>query len=318
MADSIETLPSGADAPFVAELCGRDAGTTHTSNRGGPMKLRSVRRGILGLTLVLWSMPAAAQTLVQITPDVVYGHKDGMALTFDVFRPLEGANGAGVLYMVSGGWVSSWTPPEQAAARFRFLLDRGFTVFSVRHGSSPRYFVPDATSDVKRATRYINLHAAEYGVDAERLGAWGGSAGGHLSLMLGLTADSGRVDASDPVERTPSRIAAVVAFYPPTDLRRWAGPSTRFPALDFDPALEETVSPILYVHGAAPPTLLIHGDSDTLVNVSHSTNLLQAFTTAGVTTELIVLEGAGHGFQGADRARAEEELVEWFTAHLAP
>jgi acetyl esterase/lipase len=282
------------------------------------MKLRRARLGIVGLTLAVWAAPVASQTLVQITPDVVYGHKDGMALTLDVFRPVTGANGAGILYMVSGGWVSTWTPPERAAPRFQFLLDQGFTVFAVRHGSSPRYHVPDAVSDVKRATRYINLHAETLGVDAERLGVWGGSAGGHLSLLLGLTADGGQPEEEDPVERAPSRIAAVVAYYPPTDLRRWAGPSRRFPALDFDPALEECVSPILHVHAEAPPALLIHGDSDTLVPLSHSTNLLGALQGSGIPTELIVLEGAGHGFQGEDLARAEEALLDWFRTHLLP
>ena len=91
---------------------------------------------VLGLAV---AAPAFGQSLVTVTPDVVYGHKDGMALTFDVFTPPR-ANGAAVLHIVSGGWVSRWTPPTQIPAGVQGLYDQlfqnGFTVFAVRHGSS--------------------------------------------------------------------------------------------------------------------------------------------------------------------------------------
>src|SRR5262245_56965322 len=82
---------------------------------------------------------AATASDVEIFPDVVYGHKDGLALTFDVLKPKANANGAAVLFMVSGGWVSTYSPPDQMATRFKDLLSKGFTVIPVRHGSSPKY-----------------------------------------------------------------------------------------------------------------------------------------------------------------------------------
>ena len=205
---------------------------------------------------------------VEVTPDVVYGHKDGMALTFDVFHP-RNAHGGAVLYMVSGGWVSRWSPPEWLIARnFRGLLEKGLTVMAVRHGSAPRYKVPEAEADVRRALRYIRLHSEELGVDEDRLGVYGGSAGGHLSLMLGLASDDGVMDSSDEIMRTPARVAAVVAYYPPVDLRPIVGPSERFPALDFAEDQAASISPILFASSDDPPTLLIHGDADMLVNLS--------------------------------------------------
>ena len=111
------------------------------------------------LTLFCLAGPAHGQTSDSIIPDVVYGHKDGMALTFDVFRPPGEPNGAGILFMVSGGWVSRWTAPADARSGFEPLLNRGFTVFSVRHGSSPRFTVPEAYADVQRAVRFVRLHA---------------------------------------------------------------------------------------------------------------------------------------------------------------
>ena len=139
----------------------------------------------LALTLLTcWG--AQAQQVSNIVPDVVYGHKLGMALTLDVFKPSGDANGAGILYMVSGGWVSRWRSPERMVRGFQPLLDKGFTVFAVRHGSSPRFKVPEAVADVRRAVQFVHANAADFGVDPTRLGVYGGSAGGHLSLMLGL------------------------------------------------------------------------------------------------------------------------------------
>ena len=154
-----------------------------------------IRATAVPLTLLCLAVPLHGQSGVSITPDVVYGHKDGMALTFDVFTPAA-PNGVGILNMVSGGWVSRWTPPDRARAGFEALLNAGFTVFSVRHGSSPRFKVPEAHADVRRAVRFVRLHASTYGVDPDRLGVYGGSAGGHLSLMLGLASDDGDASAT--------------------------------------------------------------------------------------------------------------------------
>ena len=269
------------------------------------------------LSVLVFPAAALAQSDSQVTPDVVYGHKDGMALTFDVFRPTGPANGAAVLYMVSGGWVSRWSPPASTSQRFTGLLDEGFTVFAVRHGSSPRYKVPEAHADVDRAVRYIRLNAAELGVDPDRLGVFGGSAGGHLSLMLGLGSDKGMSDSNDEVMRASSRIAAVVAYYPPVDIRQIAGPSERFPALDFDAELAASISPILFVSPDDPPTLLIHGDADTLVPIRNSEIMLAALEAEGVVSKFITIPGGGHGFRNADnRKHAGDAMVAWFVEHL--
>ena len=141
--------------------------------------------------LLLRSAVAAADTGASqrsdyaVTADVVYGHKAGMALFYDVLHPHE-PNGAGVAFMVSGGWFSRWRPPARRVARFEHLLDAGFTVFAVHHGSAPRFKVPEAVEDVRRAVRHIRMQAADHGIDPDRIGVNGGSAGGHLSLMLGL------------------------------------------------------------------------------------------------------------------------------------
>lgn len=253
---------------------------------------------------------------IRITADVVYGHKDGMALFYDVFTPAK-PNGAAVLFMVSGGWFSRWQEPQQRIDAFQRLLDRGITVFAVHHGSAPLFKVPDAVADVRRAVRHVRSNAAAYGIDANRLGVWGGSAGGHLSLMLGLASDNGKPESKDPLEHVSSAVKAVVAYYPPVDLRRMTGPSKRFPALDFDNALAADISPLLFVDANDPPTLIIHGSADTLVPIASGRSIYNALKQAGGVTEFIEIEGGDHGFTNPEhRARASQAMAEWFAAKL--
>ncbi|UCD48535.1 MAG: prolyl oligopeptidase family serine peptidase [Phycisphaerales bacterium] len=285
--------------------------------RIGPLTLR-----LLGATLFVLSalaVPTQADEGIKITPDVVYGHKHGMALTMDVYQPTSG-NGVGILFMVSGGWYSMWAPPEQTMGLFRPLLDKGFTVFAVRHGSSPKYVVPEVVVDVRRSVRFVRLHAQRFGVDPERLGVCGWSAGGHLSLVLGTMSDAGDPEAKDEVLRVTDRVAAVVAYFPPTDLRPYVkidGPyRERFPALKFDPNQADSVSPLRHVSPDDPPTLLVHGDKDMLVPIWHSEKIRDAFRENDVDCELLVIEGAAHGFAGDDAERANAAWVAWFEKHL--
>ena len=139
----------------------------------------------------------------------------------DVYRAAR-PNGAGVIAIVSGGWQSSVELARIFAQAYPPLNEKGFTVFAVRHGSWPRYPLSSIVADMRRSVRFIRQHAKEYGVDPNRIGVFGSSAGGHLALLLGTTGDSGDPSASDPVLRESSRVAAVVANFPPTDLARWA------------------------------------------------------------------------------------------------
>jgi acetyl esterase/lipase len=277
---------------------------------------------------LLLCLPAALRADEQgpkILADQIYGRKDGMALTLDVIKPAK-PNGAGVLWIQSGGWYSTWTEPKLMALVSKGFLDKGFTMFIVRHGSAPKYTVPEATEDVRRSVRFIRMKAKDFGVDADRLGVMGGSAGGHLSLMIGTTGDDGDKDAKDEVLKHGSRVAAVVALYPPTDISTWVdNPPAEIkkhpglkPPLTFDAKKAPQYSPLLKVTAKAAPTLLIHGDKDELVPIEHSTKMIKALEKAKVPCKLVTIEGAAHGFNKEQNEKTVgPEMMAWFEKQLA-
>lgn len=271
--------------------------------------------------------------------DVIYGRKFGTALTMDVFTPKEKANGAAVVWTVSGGWFSA-----REAINLEFLkplLERGYTVFAVMHGSQPKYTIPEAVADMNLAVRYIRSHAEEFKIDPNRIGISGGSAGGHLSLMMGTASDLGDAAGKDEVAKTSSRVQAVACFFPPTDFLNYGtpgyawlnrGPKDAFKApfdfhqwnpatRAFDVVDDETrtkiareVSPIYHVTKDDPPTLIIHGDKDALVPLQQSEIIIEKFQEAGVPCELVVKKGAGHGWPQWHGDM--KTIADWFDKHL--
>jgi len=286
---------------------------------------------------------AAEEAPFKRRKDVIYGRKYGTALTMDVFTPTKDARGVGVVFVVSGGWYSAPEAIDGPGQVFvRELTRRGYTVFAVCHGSMPRFTIPDILPDIQRAVRFIRYHAKDYGIDPDRIGITGGSAGGHLSLMQGLTGDRGNPEAKDPVDRVSSRVQAVACFYPPTDFFNYGKEGENalgrgvlepykaaFDFHEFDPRsktfvpvtdekkIEEIgrrISPVYHVRGDAPPTLIIHGDADKLVPMQQSELLVNKLKEAGVEAKLVVKPGAGHGWGNMEKDLAV--IADWFDAHL--
>jgi len=295
---------------------------------------------ILGL-IFLASPGFAADTDFERQRDIIYGRKFGTALTMDLFTPQKNAKGVGVIIVVSGGFVSSHDSISPAFVTP--LTHRGYTVFTVVHGSQPRYTVPEIIQDMNRAVRFIRFHAKDYGIDADRIGVTGASAGGHLSLMLGTAGDQGDPNAKDPVDRISSRVQAVACFFPPTGFLNYGklgeqkihatdhAPPYRaafdyreldkesrlwVPITDSKRLAEITrqISPVSHVSSDDPPTLIIHGDQDKLVPLQQSELIVDKLKKVGVQTNLMVKKGAGHGWFGLDKD--ETQLIDWFDKYL--
>jgi acetyl esterase/lipase len=297
--------------------------------------------GLVAIPIVFSSVVLGADPAFDRKQDVIYGRKFGTALTMDVFTPKQNSKGVGVIFVVSGGFVSSHK--SILPVFIQPMTDRGYTIFAVLHGSQPRYTVPEIIQDMNRAVRFIRYHAKDYGIDPDRIGVTGASAGGHLSLMLGTAGDKGDPSAEDPVDRESSRVQAVACFFPPTDFLNYGKPGDERirptdhappyrAAFDYreldkesrlwvpitDPKrlheIARQISPVSHVTPDDPPTLIIHGDADRLVPLQQSELIVDKLKKAKIETNLIVKKGAGHGWIGLDKDL--NQLADWFDKHL--
>lgn len=264
----------------------------------------------------------------QRTEDVIYGRKLGTALTLDVFQP-EKTNGCAILFMVSGGFFSSH---EAINAKFyRPFLERGYTVFAVVHGSQPKFQIPEIIQDIHRAVRFVRRNAARWGVQPDKFGITGASAGGHLSLTMGTQGGPGKADARDPVDRESSAVQAVACFFPPTDFLNYSQPGEdgvgvgilkgfkaafgpRSDTAEGRQALGREISPIYYVTSNMPPTLIIHGDADRLVPFYQAQMFQKRCDEMRATCKVVVREGKDHGWPEIDKDL--KILADWFDEHL--
>jgi len=293
---------------------------------------------ILGvLTLPVFGQTTTKTGAVKRTMDVIYGRKAGMALTLDVFEPAH-KNGAGIVFLVSGGWASSHddlTMVHVTPENYAIYLDRGYTVFAVVHGSMPRFNVPDIILDVQRAVRFIRHNAAQYGVDPNRLGVLGSSSGGHLALMIATQGAPGPGISDDPVDHESSAVQAVACFFPPTDFLNWGAPgvdgvgrgplSPLFAAFgslsDTDLGRQivgKMISPIYFVKPSLPPVLIIHGDADIVVPLQQSESFAAKAKEVGAPmVKIIVRKGKGHGWGDFWKSQEDvEAFADWFDQYL--
>ena len=294
----------------------------------------------VGLVVGVSFAPAQEAGAFTRKEDVIYGRKFGTALTMDVFTPKENANGAGVILCVSGGWFSSHENINLAF--FKEFLKRGYTVFAVVHGSQPKFNLEEINQDMHRATRYIRAHAKDFGIDPNRMGITGGSAGGHLSLMQGVGGKDGDPKAKDAVDRESSRVQAVACFFPPTDFLNWGekgkvmlgthpsvpvGGAFAFyeqdkktlilvPVTDEEKRKEigKKLSPIYHADSHCPPTLIIHGDKDPLVPLEQAERMIARLKDAGVPAELDVKVGGDHGKITVEYGLPK--IADWFDKYL--
>ncbi|MDQ0661899.1 acetyl esterase/lipase [Arthrobacter ulcerisalmonis] len=253
-----------------------------------------------------------------------------------------------VIHFHGGGWRtgerSSLGPTVDGfgLSPIEQLVDAGFVVASADYRLSTAATFPAQLLDAKAAVRWLRGHAADYGIDPDRIYAWGDSAGGHLACLLGLTPGSTAfaepgTDAAHGAGAVDDTVAAVAAWYPPTDLERM-GQQARPDAVARadDPGSREALligaqpadapgkaraaSPLTYVHPDAPPFLLIHGTADRFVPAAQSASLADALEGAGNAVELLLLQGADHMWSTPDggsqaAAQATAATIDFFRRH---
>jgi len=252
-----------------------------------------------------------------IRRDVEYGRVDGTPLLFDAAIPDGKGPHPGVIIVHGGGWIGGHRQ-YSVEPLFQPLTKAGFAWFSISYRLATDLLqFGVAVDDVQTAIEFVRKHAVEYNVDPERIAVLGESAGAHLASLA--------------VERTPKSVAAIVAMYPPTDLVSLARDSPSVPDSirqlvrvagmeQFITGYLRDMSPIAHVSANLPPFLLVHGTADGIVPYAQSEHMLAKLRSAGVSAELITVEGGGHGLRGWETARFSgyrQKVIDWLTLKLA-
>ncbi len=225
----------------------------------------------------------------RVEQDLVYSSPGGRDLHLDLFLPKENRGPfPSVIYIHGGGWRSgNKTAFRRHAAH---MATKGFVGACIEYRLSGEAKYPAAVDDAKAAVRWMRANARKHGMDPDRIGAAGGSAGGHLAALLGATGD----------------VKAVAAFNPAVDLvslGKRAPSAARTSVTEFlnatyveKPELWAEATPLTHVTKNSAAFLFLHGTADTTVPYQQSVDMMNKLKAAGVDAGIFTAEGAGHGF----------------------
>ena len=231
---------------------------------------------------------------VKVMKDLEYASVDGESLRLDLYLPEKSDAKPPLLVWIHGG---GWTKGSKSGINpvFIRLTAEGYAAASIDYRLDGIISHPKQIHDCKGAIRWLRANADKYGYDVTRIGAGGGSAGGHLVLLLGLSSDVGELegDVGGNVDQS-SKVDAVVDLYGPSALGLFAEESERF-RHNKTPELLKSASPVTYLSKDDPPVLIFHGDKDQVVPLGQSEHLHKRYEEAGLESSLHVIESAGHG-----------------------
>ena len=254
----------------------------------------------IALVLIYLAASAAAQNAVAlpagVTVDANVAYDTHKETVLDIFRPAQaGGKRPGVLFIHGGGWTGG--TKESVVQHFVLpFVQRGYVVANVEYRLAKTALAPAAVTDVLKAAEWFRKNAAKYGVDGKKIIVSGGSAGGHLSLMVGLAKKGAALGPT-------GNVAAVVNFYGITDVADLLeGVNERKYAVTWVPdsladrrEIARRVSPQSWVGKSEPAVLTLHGDADPTVPYDHGVTLTKMLRDAGNDAELISVPKGAHG-----------------------
>lgn len=278
------------------------------------------------------SLFANAAEPITTEANVEYGRINGKPLLLDVLRPSAKSERPrpAIVLVHGGGWVAGDKRDMQGMAEA--AAKEGFVAFNINYrlvfGGENTWPVP--LDDTQRAVRWVRANAERYGIDPERLGAMGASAGGHLVTYLGTTETRDNADAA--LAKYSSRVQCVVDIFGPTDLNEDFTKKVKSGLMVNDlvrqllggtpaekPDAVRDASPLWRVDAKSAPFLIFHGRQDALVPPDHSERLLAALQKAGVEANLVMFEDEGHGFgKKESQERFATETLAFFQRYLKP
>lgn len=287
---------------------------------------------LMCITVLVWRACSSADAEIVQEENITYGKGGDRALKLDLARPEGDGPFPAVVFIHGGGWRGGHRAGyrgeiAEAARRGYVAVTVSYRLTEADDQGKAKYPFPAQVHDVKCAVRWLRANAARYRVDPKRIGATGGSAGGHLSLMLGLTDAKAQLEGTGGHADRSSRVQAVVNYFGPTDmieLCRTSSGAKPIVASFLDGTPEEVrdrylaASPTKYVSKDDPPTLSLHGADDRLVPSDQARLLDKKLKAAGASHTLVLLDGQGHGFRGEASAKAKTAMYEFFDKHLKP
>ena len=272
--------------------------------------------------------PAAPRTL----KDVEYAHPGLKSLLLDLTVPAnpEKKKLPVIVFIHGGGWAAGSKDHNMA----RPMVAQGYAVASINYRFSQEAIFPACAFDCKAAIRWVRAHAEEYNFDADHIGVWGDSAGGHLSALLGTSGDVKELEGDLGNEKCSSRVQCVCDFFGPADFPNYG--KDMFNGDEAKIAIAEKqanpitalfggkkdgmvlASPVTHVTKDDPPFLMVHGDADPIVPLEQSKRLEKLLKEAGVPAELIVIPGGGHGGSGFGKGDVQKKILDFFNKYLKP
>jgi acetyl esterase/lipase len=261
---------------------------------------------------------------IRVDRDLVYGKGGETDLKLDLAMPKEGKGPFPAIVCVhGGGWKAG--NRQQLEKTIEGMAARGYVAVTVSYRFSPGARFPAQIEDCKAAVRWLRANAAKYQVNPERIGAVGFSAGGHLVCLLGTTDKNDGLEGQGGNPEQSSRVQAVVSFFGPTDFttKTWNEAVEKeflIPlfgtTFEENPAIYKKASSITYVTKDDPPFLFFHGTEDRLVGIRHSQLLADKLQEVGVKAKVVVMEGAGHGWQGEKLRQSIDQMFAFFNEQL--
>jgi len=290
--------------------------------------LRLIRYGHC-LAAVLVALGTATAEDVRVTRDIVYARVGDLSLKLDLYVPPTSAPPPVIVWVHGGAWRSG----SKNQVPLLPLTEKGYALASVDYRLSTVAQFPAQAFDIKGAIRFLRSQHKEYGIAAERMAIAGGSAGGHLATLVGVSGGEKELegDVGDHLDQS-SAVQAIVDFYGPTDLTTILlqstphGLSVRVPALQLllgdqpekNPALAALASPVAHVDAHDPPLLIFHGDRDPQVPINQSHELVGAYKKYHLPVTLEVVYGAAHGGKGFYTPEQLREVDEFLRPLLKP
>ncbi len=262
------------------------------------------------VSAALFQAQAQPSKTIHLYPGAVpgaLGHSAADRPAIDVYLPANNPTHSAVL-VIPGGGYHDVVAEQEGALPARWLVQRGVAAFVLHYRVAPyRYPVPIA--DAERAMRLLRSRAAEFGFAADHLGAWGFSAGGHITSILATLFDSGVPSSPDAIEHASDRPDFVVLAYPVISMKPGIGHAgSRENLLGSDPALVALLSAEDHVTPMSPPAFVFTTDDDDVVRSQNSTLYVAACQSAGVPVEFHMFE---HGHHGVNLAEKIPSLHPW-------